>query len=80
MKTTKRTRIGQLAVICITQLFQAQKRSNKTAKRTSESIDAITSANEKTAFLLAFIVVLLMLNFILRFPDLGAIIAEYNRF
>jgi hypothetical protein len=41
--------------------------------------DAINPA-QQTAFAVAFIALLLMLNFILRFPDLGAIIAEYNRF
>jgi hypothetical protein len=47
------------------------------AKRSSEAAEHWPS---QTAFALALIVVLLMLNFILRFPDLGAIIAEYNQF
>jgi hypothetical protein len=80
MKTKSNTRIGQRAVIRIAKLFQAQKRSYKTAKRSSESVDTIIRANQETTFALALIVVLLVLNFILRFPDLGAIIAEYNQF
>jgi hypothetical protein len=42
--------------------------------------NAIVNSEGTTTFALALIVALLMLNFILRFPDLGAIIAEYNQF
>ena len=42
--------------------------------------DRIINPDQQTAFALALIAVLLMFNFILRFPDLGAIIAEYNQF
>lgn len=50
---------------------QEEKRSNKAAEHGWPS---------QTAFALALIVILLILNFILCFPDLGAIIAEYNQF
>ena len=50
--------------------LQEKQRCNETADR----------GPDQTAFALALIVILLMLNFMLRFPDLGAIIAEYNQF
>jgi hypothetical protein len=39
---------------------------------------AAARSDRHTIVALALIVVLLIVNFILRFPDLGAIIAQYN--
>jgi hypothetical protein len=36
--------------------------------------------NSLTSVLLTIIVVLVALNFMLRFPELGAVIAQYNQF
>jgi hypothetical protein len=81
MNTKKGTKKGQRPVIRNTQLFQAQNRSSKTAEqRWSQLIDAIANPDRQTVVALALIVVLLMLNFILCFPDVGAIITEYNQF
>jgi len=43
-------------------------------------VAAIANSHLQTVVALLLIVMLLMLNFILRFPDLGAVIAEYNQF
>ncbi|HTV31303.1 MAG TPA: hypothetical protein VMF32_26450 [Xanthobacteraceae bacterium] len=81
MNTKKGTKTGQRPVVRNTQLFQAQNRaSNTSEQRPSELIDALYNPDRQTVVALILVVVLLMLNFILRFPDLGAIIAEYNQF
>jgi hypothetical protein len=69
MNTNKRVKIRQRAAVRNT--LQEKKRSNEAEDHGWPS---------QAAFALALIVILLMLNFILRFPDLGAIIAEYNQF
>lgn len=69
MSKNKGAKIRQRSAVRNT--LQEKTRSNKVADHGWPS---------QTTFALALIVVLLMLNFILRFPDLGAIIAEYNQF
>jgi hypothetical protein len=69
MNANKGAKVRQRSAVRNT--LQEKKRSNKAADHGWPS---------QTAFALALIVVLLMLNFILRFPHLGAIIAEYNQF
>jgi hypothetical protein len=58
--------------------------TNRSAKRAAErrrsALIGALNSERTTGFALAFIAVLLMLNLILRFPDLGAIIAQYNQF
>ena len=44
------------------------------------SIPPTIDANELTIFLLMIIMVLSALNVMLRFPDLGGVIAQYNQF
>ena len=46
----------------------------------SALVAAIVNPHLHTIVALLLIALLLMLNFILRFPDLGAIVAEYNQF
>jgi hypothetical protein len=75
MNTKKGTKNGQRPVIRITQLS-----GNIAEQRRLELIDALSNPDRQTVVALALLVVLLMLNFIMRFPDLGAIIAEYNQF
>jgi hypothetical protein len=78
---SKDSEISRRSIIPDTPFFQAHKHSNKDAERQrSELIDAITNPNRQTAFALALILVLLILNFVLRFPDLGPIVAEFNQF
>ena len=81
MNKNKSTKIRQPPVIRNTQMSKAQKRSSKAVDQPwSKLIDTLTNCSRQTVFAVVLIVVLLMLNFILRFPDLGAIIAEYNQF
>ncbi len=63
------------------QSFQARYCDRKVAKkRRSVGVGKIVEPDAHTIVLLALIGVLLLLNFMLRFPGVAAIIAEGNRF
>lgn len=50
------------------------------AERRMPTAEAALHSNLHTKILLALIACLLALNLMLRFPELGAVIAQYNQF
>jgi hypothetical protein len=55
-------------------------RTQRTETAQSRLITVITDPNLQTVVALCLIGFLLTLYFILRFPDFGALIAQYNQF
>lgn len=68
----------------ITRKFQPPKKTGRRGLDAEQShanfVGKSASSDLQTIVALFIIALLLIINFILRFPDLGAIIAQYNQF
>jgi hypothetical protein len=74
-----------LAVLSATRLLQflvnpANRQAEKTGTEWSRLVTAIANPELHAVIAFCLIGLLLTLNLILRFPDLGAIIEQYNQF
>ena len=74
-----------LAVLSATHVFQrlikpADRRTRRTETEWSRLVTAIADPELHAVIAFCLIGLLLTLNLILRFPDLGAIIEQYNKF
>jgi hypothetical protein len=75
-------KLGQRSILRSVVPFETRKRRLRKAaeKRRPMLAGAIANPQLHTIVALNLIGVLLLLNIILRFPDVGSIIAEYNKF
>ena len=74
-----------LAVLSAARLFQLQinptnRQAEKTGTEWSRLVTAIANPDLHAVVAFCLIGFLLALNFILRFPDFGAVIEQYNQF
>jgi hypothetical protein len=82
MNTKRTTKISRRPILRYLLPLEKPKRHRGKAAKQPWPIPVGTIANPHlhTIVALGLIGVLLMLNIVLRFPDLGGIIAEYNKF
>ena len=81
MRMKRFTKINHWSIFRYFPSSQRRERGGKAAKKWwSTRVDPIANPGTHTTILLALIGVLLFLNFALRFPDAGGMIADYNKF
>ena len=61
-------------------LFAASRRNQRIERARSRLVSVITNPNLLAIMIFCLIGFLLSLNFILRFPDFGAVIEQYSQF
>lgn len=81
MSMKKTTKINHWPILRYFQSLEKRGRHGESAKkRWSMRVGTIVNPDSHTIVLLVLIIVLLLLNLMLRFPDFGEIIGDYNKF